>query len=188
MKKNILICGDSFSCIWPIKNNNLGWSYLLKNDYEITNLSQAGVGEYKIYKQIKSQDLKKYYKIIVCHTSPYRISVENHPSFKKGNLHENADLIFTDIESRKFSSIKMIIIYYFFKYFFYKEYFEFIHFLIFKEIKSLDSKIIHISFFDKNYEDVIDLSKYFNKFKGDVNHLNKKGNLKVYKFIKKILK
>ena len=164
MKQKILICGDSFSCTWPSKKDNLGWPFLLENEYDITNLSQAGVGEYKIYKQVKQHDLKKYDKIIVCHTSPYRISIENHPSFKQGNLHQNADLIFTDIESRKFKSIKMFIVYYFFKYFFYKEYFEFIHFLIFKEIKSLDDKIIHISFFDKSYDDVIDFSKYFKKF------------------------
>lgn len=185
--KKLLICGDSFSCKWP-STNNTGWPILLESDYDITNLSQAGVGEYKIYKQIKNQDLKKYDYIIVCHTSPYRISVENHPSFSKGNIHENSDLIFTDVESRRFKSIKMFFAYYFFKYFFYKEYFEFIHFLIFKEIKSLDSRIIHLSFFDKTYEGVNDVSYFFKEFRGDVNHLNKEGNFKVYNLVKKILK
>ena len=58
----LLIIGDSFSADWSIKYNDyLGWPSLLLEHYQITNLSQAGVGEYKIYKQLLSvTNLEKY--------------------------------------------------------------------------------------------------------------------------------
>lgn len=184
--KKLLICGDSFSCKWP-STNNIGWPTLLESDYDITNLSQAGVSEYKIYKQLSSIDIKKYDKIIVCHTSPYRIPIEVHPYFKKETLHKNSDLIFKDVESKKFSSFKMFIAYYFFKFFFNIEYFKFSHLLILNEIKKVNSNIVHITFFKLESSDVLDLSNYFMKFRGDVNHLSKEGNFKVYSHIKNIL-
>jgi len=98
MAKNnlkILLAGDSFSAKWP--DSPSGWPELLKSEFKITNLSQAGVGEYKILKQIKSQNLNKFDLVIVNHTSPFRVHTLN--SIHNTPLHSNCDLIFTDIEA-----------------------------------------------------------------------------------------
>ena len=52
MKKNILICGDSFAADWTKKYNGNGWVNMLCNDFNITNVAEAGVSEYKIYQQL----------------------------------------------------------------------------------------------------------------------------------------
>lgn len=98
MAKNnlkILLAGDSFSAKWP--DSTTGWPELLKTEFKITNLSQAGVSEYKILKQIKSQNLDDYDLIIVNHTSPFRVHTVN--SIHNTKLHSNCDLIFTDVEA-----------------------------------------------------------------------------------------
>ena len=56
--KKILIAGDSFSSLQLAGKN--GWPKLLTNYYDVTNISQPGIGEYKILQRLKSQDLSKY--------------------------------------------------------------------------------------------------------------------------------
>ena len=41
----LLVAGDSFVAEWP---GDEGWVKLLANDYDVTNVAQAGVSEYKI--------------------------------------------------------------------------------------------------------------------------------------------
>jgi hypothetical protein len=104
----ILIVGDSFSSDWSVKHKDVpGWPLLLSNIYNVTNCSQAGVGEYKIYKQLISVDLDNYDIIIITHTSPYRITTKKHPVHCHDSFHKNADLLFSDIEyhSKKIKSI-----------------------------------------------------------------------------------
>ena len=188
MSYNILICGDSFSSNWFPKETNIGWVNLLENDFKIKNISQAGVSEYKIYLQLMSEDLSKYDKILVCHTSPYRIPIKTHPIHKNDKIHYNCDLIYSDVNYHKKNKI-MKIANNFYENIFYKEYFEFTHDLIINKILKLDKKIINITFFDYyDKKEIMNFSELFKKNKGDINHLNKKGNRKVYKIIKKILK
>ena len=99
--KRILIIGDSFACSQTSNKNNIGWPELLKNDYEITNLAQAGASEYKIYKQLKSVNIEEFDNIIICHTSFFRIPIENHPIYLNNELHKNCDLIFANDVSKK---------------------------------------------------------------------------------------
>ena len=82
--KKILICGDSFAVNHvEFDKNSCGWSNLLANDnYDVINLAQAGVGEYKIFKQLTSVDLEKFDAVIVCHTSPNRVYIQQHPVHK----------------------------------------------------------------------------------------------------------
>jgi hypothetical protein len=95
----ILIVGDSFSADWSVKyKNTFGWPQLLSNKYNVTNYSQAGVGEYKIYKQLVSVELDEYDIIIITHTSPYRVTTKKHPVHDNDLLHGNADLLLSDIE------------------------------------------------------------------------------------------
>ena len=95
----ILIAGDSFAAKWP--DTTVGWVDLLSKDHKVTNVAQAGVGEYKIYKQIENIDQNLYDCIIVSHTSPSRIHTPSHPIHTAG-FHKDCDLILTDI-SEKFS-------------------------------------------------------------------------------------
>ena len=104
----ILIVGDSFSADWSVKyKNTFGWPLLLNDKYNVTNCSQAGIGEYKIYKQLVSVNLDDYDMVIVTHTSPYRVTTKQHPVHHTDLLHSNADLLFSDIEyhARSFGSI-----------------------------------------------------------------------------------
>ena len=50
VRLRILIAGDSFAAEWP---GNNGWVKLLSQKFSVTNVAQAGVGEYKILKQLK---------------------------------------------------------------------------------------------------------------------------------------
>lgn len=94
--KRILIIGDSFAAKYP--DSDLGWSTLLSGAFEITNIAQAGVSEYKIFKQLESVDINLFDLVIVCHTSPYRVHTRKHPVHKT-KLHEHCDLILADIDA-----------------------------------------------------------------------------------------
>lgn len=95
----ILVIGDSFAADWTVKYKGIGWTNLLADQYDVTNLAQAGVSEYKIYKQILSiSDVSAFDLIIVSHTSPYRIHTKQHPIHTGDLLHNNADLIYNDID------------------------------------------------------------------------------------------
>ena len=97
--KKILIFGDSFTADWSKKYNDYkGWPNLLAEKFHVTNIAQAGVSEYKIYRQLLSVDnLNEFDIIIVSHTSPYRVPVRLHPIHQFDLLHSNADLIEADI-------------------------------------------------------------------------------------------
>jgi len=58
--KKVLICGDSFSADWTVKYSGQGWPNQIAQLANVTNLSQAGCGEYKIYLQLASADLDQY--------------------------------------------------------------------------------------------------------------------------------
>jgi len=99
---NILLCGDSFAADWTLKYDHyLGWPNLLAKRYNVTNIAQAGVSEYKIYRQIQSVNLHDYDLIIISHTSPYRIHTRKHPVHSNDKLHKDADLIYADISYHK---------------------------------------------------------------------------------------
>jgi len=96
----ILIIGDSFAADWTVKySNDLGWPNQLAKQHDVVNLAQAGVGEYKILKQIQSvENISNYDCVIVSHTSPLRINTKQHPVHHNDKLHHSADLMLADIE------------------------------------------------------------------------------------------
>jgi hypothetical protein len=182
--KQILIAGDSFAAEWP--NGDLGWVNLLKNNYTITNIAQAGVGEYKILKQIQSVNIKDYDLIIVSHTSPSRVHTISHPIHKKG-FHKNCDLIITDLEDRlslfnnSLDTAKK-----WFEYHYDDEYQIDIYNLIRKEINFIiDIPYLSLSHIplvnqlsiEKNHIDFSDL--WFNN-RGKINHYTKEANYEIY--------
>ena len=185
----ILICGDSFAADWTVKYPEKGWPNFLADEYTVTNLAQAGCSEYKIYKQLVSQNLDEYDVIIISHTSSYRWYIETpHPVHYADPLHKNSDLIFTDIESHnKFRSGLSSIIY-FFKNYFSTEYADFIHELISEKIYNITKhkKVLHLTHIDCKYNfDVVNFSYVFKNYRGNINHYNDIGNRIISESLKK---
>lgn len=188
--KKLLICGDSFAADWTVKCDGTGWVNMLCNDFEVTNIAQAGVSEYKIYKQLISQDLSKFDRIIISHTSFYRIPVKEHPLYLNNKLHKNCDLIYNDLVDKvDVPLIKVAVD--FFENLYDLDYAIFIHNLILKEIDNLSDNLLNITFFDyfgiyklRNFHQFDDV---FEKNKGVVNHMDDVGNMIIYNQIKKLL-
>ena len=188
MKKTLLIAGDSFSSDWTKKYDGIGWVNMLDFDYKVTNISQAGVSEYKIYQQLNSVDLTKFDNIIVSHTSAYRIPIQEHPIHKDDLLHHNCDILFSDVEQH-LDNPTMKTAYNFYSEIFYPEYFCFVNDLIFEKIKQITPTATHITFFDSFYNDsVYKFENYFLENRGIINHLSKMGNYMVYQKILELLK
>ena len=85
---NILVCGDSFSY------GTKGWVQHIKGN--VTNKSENGVGQYKIFKQTVGHE--KFDKILICHTSPWRIHTSNHPLHKDNKERPNNDFMLADLD------------------------------------------------------------------------------------------
>lgn len=191
----ILICGDSFSADWTVKYPGIGWPNMLANDYQVTNLSQAGCGEYKIYLQLLSVDLTQFDKIIVSHTSPNRIYIKDHPVHAGDPLHKDSDLIYTDLKdhAKRTKSLQPIIDFY--ENYFEIGYAEFVHSLICEKIKehlsSFNGKILHIANLNwenlYQFDDMLHFEYLFKTNRGLMNHFNDKGNAVIYNKIKSLL-
>jgi hypothetical protein len=185
---NILIAGDSFAAQWP--NKNTGWSNLLEQYFIVTNIAQAGVGEYKILKQIKSVDLNKFDLLIVSHTSPFRIHTPNHPIERTG-LHQDCDLIYADLEANDDGNNKSLTTALdWFRYHYDEDYQCDIYDLIRQEINRIavipylcldHNPITSRHAFEPNQ---FDFSNVWNKHKGVVNHYSDQGNTIVFQTVK----
>jgi len=193
MAKNnlkILLAGDSFSAKWP--DSPSGWPYLLGKEFNITNVSQAGVGEYKILRQLKSQNLNKFDLVIVNHTSPFRVHTNN--PIHNTKLHENCDLIFTDVESNlDKNNQSTVTAYNWFKYHYDEDYQKDIYDLMRKEICSM-IKVPYLAIdhsptsFERSFEDChINFTNHWSVHKGLVNHYTEEGNAIVAQRIKEKL-
>ena len=191
----ILICGDSFAADWTVKYTGQGWPNLLAQEHTVTNLAQAGCSEYKILKQLESAFLSQYDKIIVSHTSPYRIYVEKHPVHYNDPLHKNCDLIYTDLKEhdKKHKELKPIIEYF-------EKYFDFehakqMHELLCQEIERklepIQDRVLHITNLDWNglhvFKNMISFEYLFETNRGLMNHFNDTGNKLIFDQIQKKL-
>lgn len=185
----ILICGDSFAADWTVKySNKKGWVNYLADMYNITNLAQAGCSEYKIYKQIESVDLTKFDKIIISHTSPYRLPITFHPVHEKDVLHKNSDLLYLDVKehAETFPELKSIVT--FFEKYMDMEYALLVHELLCSRIDNhilkYHNDAIHISNIDWSrfyqFEDMLSFSNLFKNHRGDMNHFDEHGNQQVF--------
>lgn len=168
----ILIAGDSFSAVYDNKSE---WWQL----GDCKNISQKGSSEFKILKSLQKENLSKYEKIIVCHTSPYRIYTED-------NIINNGDrtngcYLINDLLHKK-GDIKTAAKLYT-KYFFNEEYVLWSYYKVMDEIKNLTNSI-HISFF--NVQNVISLRHIYEKNMGDICHMTPEGNKVVHEQISNI--
>lgn len=185
----ILLAGDSFAVNWP--NSSAGWPTLLGCRYNVTNIAQAGVSEYKILKQIHSELLTDYDLIIVCHTSPNRVHTITHPVHKAG-LHKDCDLIFTDIDAKaSFFNKSLSIAKGWFRYHYDEQYQLDIYNLIRAEIDRLITiPYISIDNFDIQQSkelNHLDFSKFWPTAKGTVNHYSDLGNQYVFNEVVKMI-
>ena len=174
---NILICGDSFAADYSAAGvlEYPGWPQLVAQHHIITNLAQAGCSEYKIYLQTQKIQLPNFDRVVIFHTSPYRIYVKDHPYLKNAQLHHSSDLIYNDIENQPpFDDQKLLVT--FFKKYFDLEHAEFVHQLIYEKIVAIMSGVptFHAGINLPNL--TLDIGSIFKKHRGDANHFNRLGN------------
>jgi hypothetical protein len=172
---NIWIFGDSFAS----SNNKDSWTTLLGNT--VINKATNGSSEYRIWKtyyehcrQIKSDDV-----VIFCHTSFSRVFLKNTSSILSRLLpsHPVCDLIFSDIIDKKENKFINIL-----KSIWDEDYFKDTYNLMIKDLKQVPNSL-HINFFeDSIYKNI------WIEYPGNINHLNKSGNMAVYFNIAKQLK
>jgi len=186
--KKILICGDSFAADWTVKYPGQGWPNMLACDHLVTNLAQAGCGEYKIYLQLCSVDLGQFDGIVVSHTSANRIHVQKHPIHDQDPLHGHSDLIYTDIKEhvKKHRSLNCIID-------FYENYFDldhakFMHGLICEKIadrlEEFSGPVLHMANIHWSdlyqFDHMLNFEHLFHSHRGLMNHYDHTGNLIIY--------
>jgi hypothetical protein len=180
----ILIAGDSFAAKWP--NTNLGWVNLLEQKYQVVNLAQAGVGEYKILKQLQSINIKDFSTVIVSHTSPSRLHTPAHPLHKQG-FHESCDLLANDVIDRcSVLNPSLRAAQGWFKYHYDDQYQIDIYNLIRQQINN----IITVPYISLTHVDIateqtiefcnLDFSDLWREYRGSINHYTEEGNRIVF--------
>lgn len=185
----LLIVGDSFAADWTKKYPTAnGWPNMLANIYQVTNIAQAGCGEYKILKQLQSQPLDKFNAIIVCHTSPYRIYTKEHPVHTGDALHNGSDLIYTDIKEHSLTNPTLLPLVDYFENYFDLDYAKDVHNMICcsidKEVTNFRGTVIHVTNFEwvglYKFKDMLDFTYLLKKHRGDINHYDIHGNEVIY--------
>ena len=184
-RPRLLIVGDSFSAV---KNNKHSWPCQL-DEFDVTNLSLAGCSEYRILQQIKSINVSDFDFIVVVHSSPNRIYVNENPLHQNSETHHNCDLIYQDVRAQPSGTFRNNVVWWF-ENVFDLEYAETIHNLLINFIIELSDKIpnLHITFFDNNHDSLYNLHSIWKKYPGDINHLSIQGNQQVTQFIRNKLK
>lgn len=179
----ILIVGDSFAADWSVKYTDYkGWPNLISENYNTTNLAQAGVGQFKILKQLKSVDIDLFDVIITMYTSPYRVHTQKHPVHSNDVLHKNCDLLANDIEyfyKKDSSNESLRTARNYFKYHFDAEYHDTVHELLVKECNKIIGHKKHIQVSNLQYV-TQDWQVITQKYKGLINHLSEEGNKIVF--------
>lgn len=174
----ILIAGDSFAAKWPNCN---GWVDMIAEEYNTTIIAQAGVGEYKILKQLESVNTDEYDCVIVSHTSPSRIYVKDHPLHKEG-FHKNCDLLFNDIDRFSFPGSKLDTA----KKWFINYYDDAYQFDIYKLLRNKINSMIRVPYISMSHIEILkdmvienthlDFSGLWEDNRGMCNHYNELGN------------
>lgn len=190
---NVLICGDSFTSDWQVKYpNQTGWVNSLGEKYDVTNLAQSAVGEYKILKQVQSADLSKFDSVIISHTSPNRIYCTHHPIHSSDPLYKNADLIYTDMSDHVGDNADCRIALDFFERYFDLTQAEEVNNLICMEILNILGQHSHlnqlhlVNYIAKNHYPALpcyDLYPLFKKHRGNMNHFDEVGNRIMFDYV-----
>jgi len=187
----ILIAGDSFAADWSIKYPEAhGWPNMLANEHEVTNVAEAGCGEYKIFQQLRKQELKDFDVVIVSHTSPYRIHTNFHPIHNQDKLHHNSDFIYEDCRAHGLTAI----VEYFEKYYD-LDYARYVHTQICRDlhmvVSTQSNESIHITHGDWeglfNFHKMLNFEELAKIEPGNTNHYSAGGNRLVFNMLKERL-
>lgn len=186
----ILLVGDSFAADWTVKYKDYkGWPNLLAEKYDVTNLAQAGVGQYKIYKQLQSIEIEKFNVVISSYTSPYRVHTEQHPIHHRDLLHGNCDLLANDIEyfaKNDKGNKSLIAARNYFKYHFDFDYYNTIYEMLVDKCNQLIGNVKHIQISNLTYV-TKEWDEITTKHKGLINHLSNEGNKVIFEKLIKML-
>lgn len=196
--EKLLIVGDSFAADWGSKTPVPGWSNLISQHYQTTNLAQAGCGQYKIYRQLHSVEYKNFDYILIWHTSPYRVHVLQNSIHNGDVLHHNADLIYSDVEHHAKTDQSLRPIVDWFKTYFDPTHAEFVYGLIcdrmLDDLAGFQGEIIHCICQDSYYpklkrqKNFLNFNYLFSPGSCDrANHFDKSGNETIYQIIKVLL-
>ena len=182
----ILIMGDSWAADWSQKHSEyLGWPNILAEQYDVTNIAQAGVSQYSIVRQLDTVRPLEYDRVICSITSPYRVYTPRHPVHTEG-LHVDSDLIYTDIEyhstgrpnNSRLQSAKQ-----YFEHHFDRTHAEFVNELIVEHILSqLDTNDTVITSNIQGNDQLVTEHIYcdghgiWQSYPGKINHLSEEGN------------
>jgi len=183
VKPKLLIVGDSFSA------NTTKLSWVAQLDYEVTNLSSAGSSEYRILKNLQTQNLLNFDKIIIVHTSPNRIYVPFNPLHQHTDTHKNCDLIYQDVKAFADTQVFAKNVTWWFENIFDLSSAIDMHQLIIDKLFSItnNTNCLHLTFFNLQHPLIYNLYHIWEKYPGDINHLTEQGNSKVKLFIEEYL-
>jgi hypothetical protein len=174
-KKRILIVGDSFSAA---NSHDKSWHNRLGAYFHVTNLSQCGVGQYKIHKQLIMSH-QQFDSVIYSISSPYRCHTEYNPFYSNSHsTHANCDFIYQDLVDKLPDQMAKNLVWWF-ENVFDLDYAKYMHnLLVVNDCKA--HNIIPISFFDCTHIDqsinVIDFLPVWKDYPGPWNHLNNHGH------------
>ena len=183
----VLILGDSWAADWSSKFDEYpGWPNLLSKKFDITNVAQAGVSQFRIVKQLNNVNVDDFDRIVISITSPFRIYTPQHPVHKTG-LHANSDLILNDLrhQAKEFpdnAQLRSAID--FFEHHFDTDHANFVNQLIVDHLlQRLDKDktivtgcIAHNDQFVKNHKYVDGFDVWKRHKSVNVNHMTRKGN------------
>lgn len=182
----ILICGDSFASVW----SNAGWPSMLAQQHQVVNRAQAGASEYRIWLQLSKENLDNYNAVIICHTSPYRIFVAEHPIHHNNSMYSHCDFIYSDVAYHAKDHPELNSLKDYFENWFDLDHAEFVHNLLCQQIvnHATQHKTIHmtgISWNKWNIANLLDISQW--AVPGLTNHMDDKHNTIVYNKISTLL-
>lgn len=182
---NISIIGDSFSS----DTGPDSWVSMLTDIHNVTNYSQRGISEYRLYNNIikNIEEISKTDVIIVFHTNPDRVFVPDRVIFHSRTLstHTHCDMIAENaLTDKHWKNIAKE----YYTYFFDQSQQNCFYQLLVEKMNNLNLKqIIHCSGFDINIPFNSLHIKSFNDVMisnpGNINHLDLMGNQIVYNYV-----
>lgn len=154
----------------------------------VTNLSQNGVGEYKIMLQSRMTDLTQFETVIVCHTSPWRVHTRFHPIHHNNQQRNENDFLLSDVEYHSRYDEEMLYVKKYLEKYMDPRYQMDVYALIVNELKAIPNSI-HITFHDKQDTSIIEnnYNSIWLENQGNTNHMNNEGNSAVAEHIKELL-
>ena len=163
----IFVFGDSFAA------TPNGWASML--DGEVSNFAENGIGEYKIYKALKTY--LNFDKAIICHTSPWRVHARTHPVHKNDPTRFNNDFMLNDVEYHSKINKDMKIVHEYLKKYYDPEYQEDTYKVFVNELMRI-SNTIHITFHEPDDTKQIthNFNEIYKKHPGQINHMSHEGN------------